>query len=103
MVSIKLAGFIDDNAAELKSVKPNQVDLRVGRGTFFGGWGKTMDRQPVRLVLDISDPQRMGVHASEVSVITATVTPVGRIRRSEVFEARALTVLQQLRAYFAAD
>ncbi len=103
MISRKLAGFIDDSAGDLKSVTPNRVDVHLGRPALFGGWGKASSRQPVRLVIDISEPRREGTHAAEISTITATVTPLGRIGREDVFQARALNVLQQLRAYFAVD
>lgn len=103
MVSLKLAGFIEDNHAELCTVTPRQVVLRMGRGKLFGGWGATMDRQPVQITLDIGEPQRLGPHGTEVSVISVTVTPQGRPGRDEVFQARALTLVQKLRAYFVAD
>jgi diguanylate cyclase (GGDEF)-like protein len=103
MIRIKLAGFIDDNQADLKSVSPKQVLLHVGQKSLFGGWGKSIDKQPVQMQLDISDPRREGTHGAEVCTISVTVTPIGRPGRDEIFQARAITVLQRLRAYFAAD
>jgi diguanylate cyclase (GGDEF)-like protein/putative nucleotidyltransferase with HDIG domain/PAS domain S-box-containing protein len=103
MISRKLAGFIDDCGADLKTVKPNQVDMHLGRPALFGRWGKSMDRQPVRIVLDIGEPHRHGTFSAEVALITATVTPLGRVGREEVFQARAIVVLQKLRAYFGVE
>ena len=103
MVVHKLAGFIDDNHADLKTAKPDFLDVRFGRASLFGGWGKTRDRQPVQVTMDISEPQQTGRWGTEVVTIKATVTPIGRVRKEEVFQARAISIMNELRAYLAAD
>jgi diguanylate cyclase (GGDEF)-like protein/putative nucleotidyltransferase with HDIG domain len=102
IITHKLAGFVDDMQARLTTVKPNYVDLRVGRRGLFGFWGDSPDRQPVQVVLEIGDPQQKGRWATELVTIRATVRPIGRCGGQERFRRRATQVVQELRAYFAA-
>lgn len=103
MVVHKLGGFIEDTHADLKTVEKHRVDMHIGRAPLFGGWGKSMDKQPVRVELKIGDPHINGRWGTEVVTITVTVTPIGKVKQLEVFQARAITLMQQFRAYFAAD
>lgn len=102
IVTHKLSGYVDDTDARIHAVRPNYVDLRLGRSGLFGFWGRAPESQPVRLELEISEPQRHGRWASEEVTIRATVTPLGLCRNVERFQSRANLVLQELRAYFAA-
>lgn len=103
IITHKLAGFVDDMRARLTTVRPNYVDLRLGRRGLLGFWGDSPDRQPVQVELEISDPQQKGRWATELVTIRATIRPIGRCRGPERFRLRAHQVIQELRAYFAAN
>jgi diguanylate cyclase (GGDEF)-like protein/putative nucleotidyltransferase with HDIG domain len=103
MVHYKLSGFVDDNGVRLKKVSRERIEMHLGVPSFLGRWGKTADKQPVRLVLEIGEPQQIGRWASQQVTIRAIVTPQGSCRSNDVFQARAAQVVQNLRAYFAAD
>jgi diguanylate cyclase (GGDEF)-like protein len=101
MVMFKLSGFVDDADVRIVKVSPNRIELKVGSAGWLGGWGKTADKQPVRLEIDISEPKKESQWDSEYVTIKSTLTPLGSCRSDEVFQARALQVVQEFRSYFA--
>ncbi|MFV0443691.1 MAG: diguanylate cyclase [Planctomycetaceae bacterium] len=101
MVIHKLGGFINETKADLQKVEPNYVDMRIGRANLFGGWGKTLDKQPVRVELNISDAHQNGRWGSDMVTIKVLVTPIGKVKQRDVFDHRAGKLTRDLLSYFA--
>ena len=104
MIVYKLRGFIDEHDAQLKHVTSESVRLRVGRGTFFGGWGRSLDRQPVELDLHLEgEVHDRGVGTSSRTSIAYKVRPRGRVRDQELFQQRARLLIRDLKHFFVTD
>lgn len=102
MAVFKLGGFVREEEAVLTDVSPGRAVLRMGSTNFLGGWGTTSARRPVQVTLDFSeDVSRTG--ASNPITVQVTIQPIGRIRNSDIFRARANDVVALLRSYFAAS
>ncbi|MEZ6065567.1 MAG: diguanylate cyclase [Planctomycetaceae bacterium] len=101
MVMFKLSGFVDEAKVSIQSVKPNRIVLHAGSKGLLGGWGKTPERQPVKLVVEIGDPHHDGRWNAEFVKITATITPRCHCRKRDSFETRAQRLVTELRSYFA--
>jgi diguanylate cyclase (GGDEF)-like protein len=106
VVACKLGGYVHDMQARLISAAPDRVVLRQGEGSWFGWWGAKPAQQPVELTLlidhqpGIRDQLRKKMQKTEISV---TVVPLGWIRRSDIFQFRALHVVRELKQYFASE
>lgn len=97
LISHKLAGFIDANKGKLREVKADRFTVYIGEGGFFGGWGNTLERQPVKVLIELGSMDRSRRNPRvEVKV---TTTPEGRRPGQEVFTNRALRVFEEVRAY----
>ncbi len=101
IIHYKLSGFVEDTEARLKNVKADFVDMVLGATTLLGGWGKTPDRQQVRLVMRFG--QVKSTRSAELVPIEVTVTPAGSCPSDEQFQVRAAQVIRQLRSYFVAE
>ncbi len=107
MVVYKLGGFVSDFKAQLVEVTPKRAVLRVGSAGLLPFWGQSDERRPVEVDIDFSGqlPERRNTSrggAPRVE-ITACVRPMGWIRNSDVFQARAHRVVKYLRSYFMSD
>jgi diguanylate cyclase (GGDEF)-like protein len=75
----KLKGFVQDHGARLLDVKPNLVALRLGETTLTRRWGRTADRQPVEIIVAISEYEVQHKRSATRRVkLDVTVTPVGK-------------------------
>lgn len=104
MIVYKLKAFVDGNGAKLGKVTPKSVELRLGARGLLSFWGKTADKQPVEIHLGIGDSRSTTQRgANKLVEIHVRITPIGRVRRVEVFKSRCRNVLKDLRQYLAAD
>lgn len=107
MIVYKLGGFVDDHQAKLMEVEPERVVMRLGNRGVLPGWGNQDARRPVTVEVvfgkeEAQQPDKQVARARRVEILT-TITPVGRIRKDDVFQARASRVFKELRGYFLAD
>lgn len=104
MIICKLGGFVDDQQAVLSPVSKNKILMRIGKKSLFGGWGKTRDRQPVEVVIEMEDAERRrGPRAGQRLALQTSIYPVGRVKQVAVFQQRAKLVLKQLRGHLVAE
>lgn len=103
IVHYKVTGFVEDMQARLRKVTPERIELEIGQPSFWGGWGKTDDRQPVHITLALGKPSRPSAQGLEQLAVGVTVTPVGTCRNDAVFQLRAARVVQHLRAFLVAE
>jgi diguanylate cyclase (GGDEF)-like protein len=104
MIVYKLKAFVDGNGAKLGKVTPKSVELRLGTRGLLSYWGKTSDKQPVEILLGIGDSGTTTQRgANKLVEIHVRITPIGRVRKIDVFRARCRNVLKDLRQYLAAD
>jgi diguanylate cyclase (GGDEF)-like protein/putative nucleotidyltransferase with HDIG domain/PAS domain S-box-containing protein len=108
LIVFKLAAFMDEVNARVLEVSPERVRMRLGRRGLLPGWGRSDQRKPVDVELDLSSetPIRVvngrKVRSNQVQV-RVRVVPVGHARSREVFLERARGVLKELSNYFLAD
>ncbi|NQV27061.1 MAG: diguanylate cyclase [Rhodopirellula sp.] len=104
MIVYKLKAFVDGNGAKLGKVTPTSVEMRLGARGFLSFWGRTSDRQPVEIRLEIGDSRTTTQRgANRLVEIHVCITPIGRVRKIDVFKTRCRHVLKDLRQYLAAD
>lgn len=105
MVVYKLGGFVNDNEARLLEVTPERTVIRLGRTGLLPFWGRSESSRPVLLVVELENAEsaRRATRGSSVIRVTARVTPLGWVRKSETFQARARRVLKTLRSYFVVN
>jgi diguanylate cyclase (GGDEF)-like protein/PAS domain S-box-containing protein len=104
MIVYKLKAFVDGNGAKLGKVNAKSVEMRLGTRGILSGWGKTGDKQPVDIRLEIGDSRTITQRgANRLVEIHVRITPIGRVRKVDVFKTRCSCVLKELRQYLAAD
>lgn len=104
MIVYKLKAFVDGNGAKLGKVNAKSVEMKLGTRGLLSGWGKTADKQPVDIRLEIGDSRTTTQRgANRLVEIHVRIMPIGRIRKLEVFKTRCRCVLKELRQYLAAD
>lgn len=104
MLPRKLQGFVQDNQAKLIDVKETELTINVGSPPLLGGWGAKSDKQPVSVQIEIIDlPQDKNKSGTKRILLRTTSTPIGRPSKHEIFEQRAMLVVEALRSYLIAD
>jgi diguanylate cyclase (GGDEF)-like protein/PAS domain S-box-containing protein len=104
MIVYKLKAFVDGNGAKLGKVNAKSVEMRLGTRGILSGWGKTADKQPVDIRLEIGDSRTITQRgANRLVEIHVRITPIGRVKKVDVFKTRCSSVLKDLRQYLAAD
>jgi diguanylate cyclase (GGDEF)-like protein/putative nucleotidyltransferase with HDIG domain len=106
LVTFKLGGYVNDTNARIVKISPDHVVLRQGGGTWFGWWGWSPETQPVEVAIHFERNRSMTerlVSRTFKTQINVTVRPLGWVRRSDVFQARAWQVVRELKEYFAGD
>jgi hypothetical protein len=104
MIVYKLNVFVDGNGAKLGKVNANSVEMRLGTRGILSGWGKTADKQPLDIRLEIGDSRTITQRgANRLVEIQVRITPIGRVRKADVFKTRCSCVLKVPRQYLAAD
>ena len=104
MIVYKLKAFVDGNSAILQKVTESSVTLQLGNRGFLSYWGKTADKQPVEVRLNIGDSRTTTQRgANRLVEIHVHIAPLGRVRSVDVFQTRCRSVLKDLREYLAAD
>ncbi|MBI1309916.1 diguanylate cyclase [bacterium] len=104
MIVYKMKAFVDNYAAKLGEVRKDKVELRLGSKGLVPYWGSTPDRQPVQITLQFGDERSATLRgASKLIEIAVTVIPQGWCKDPAIFEARARTVVKDLREYLAAE
>lgn len=104
MIVYKLKAFVDGIGASLGKVTENSVTLQLGQRSLLSSWGRTYDKQPVKVRLEIGDSRTTTQRgANKLVEIQVHIEPIGRVRQLEVFQARCRRVLKDLREYLAAD
>jgi diguanylate cyclase (GGDEF)-like protein/PAS domain S-box-containing protein len=104
MIVYKLKAFVDGNGAKLGKVTAKSVEMRIGTRGLLSGWGKTADKQPIDISLGIGDSRSTTQRgANRLVEIHVRITPIGRVKKVDVFKTRCRGVLKALRQYLAAD
>ena len=107
MVVYKLGGFVSDHDAEILEVDPKKVEIRVGKRTLLGGWGRHKSKQPVHVVIQFGEQQvganRGPMAASRQVEVQVTIIAIGLPTNDTMFQRRAIELLKNLRRHFAAD
>lgn len=104
MIVYKLKAFVDGSGGTLGKVTDRSVEIRVGTRGLLAGWGKTPDKQPVEVLLEIGDSRTTTQRgANKLVEIHVRIKPNGRVRKVDVFKTRCRSVLKELRQYLAAD
>ena len=105
MIVYKLGGFVNDQRAALKEVSAKRAIIQLGSRGVLPLWGLSDDRRPVELTVEFGEEElsgRGGVRAARKVPIQVVIRPVGWVRKAEVFQSRARSVLKLLRSYFVA-
>ena len=108
MLLLKLAGFIEDEQAEITSISEEQVTLRLGRPLWRRWFGQGRERRrPVEVQISFADPgeemeswKRSSARRSAVDVM---IRPLTSSFSSREFQRRADGILRMLRLHFVAD
>lgn len=104
MIVYKLRAFVDGHTAKLGTVRQDMVVIDVGTRGLVPMWGNIPDRQPVRITLLFGDSRAVVQRgANKLVEINVTIEPRGWIRDAGIFQARARTIIKELREYLAAD
>lgn len=107
VIGLKLGGFIEDNNAKLLDASRKHVRFRLGsKGVFpFWSWGRSPERQPVFVDLEMGEPHQTHLNSRNGTVrmpIKVSIAPDGWISDPRCFHARARVVFREIKAYFAA-
>lgn len=106
MIVYKLGGFVTDHNARLTEVTPKRASVRIGSSGLLPFWGKSVDRQPVELVIEFGNEAAAATRSQRVAskqvTVQVQVRPLGWIKDPAVFDRRAHQILRVLRSYFAA-
>ncbi|MCH7686874.1 MAG: diguanylate cyclase [Planctomycetes bacterium] len=107
MVVYKLGGFVNDQKAKVIEVEERHAQVCLGKSRLFWPfWGETDNLQPVELLIKFDAEKQIqqseGRPASRQVEVHCEVRPIGKVRKRELFEARALRIIKTLRSYFAA-
>lgn len=104
MIVYKLKAFVDGNQAKLGKVTAKSVEMKLGTRGLLSYWGKTSDKQPVDITLEIGDSHTTTQRgANRLVEIHVRIVPIGRVKKIDVFRTRCRCVLKDLRQYLAAD
>ncbi len=97
---MKLEGFVSENCAKIGRVSEGEVEIMLGRKGLFRKWGKSPDRQPVRVHVDASAVVNARGKLSNNQSLKVTVTPVGKPGSPAEFQQRARLAYRTLRYHF---
>ncbi len=102
LIVFKLSGFIEELGARLIKVDEGELRIEAGSKGFFGsGWGKSDDKQPVSILIEIGQEAVDDRRTKRVQV-DLTIKPMGKPTEVE-FRARCSKLLLCLRAHLLAD
>lgn len=100
MAVLKLGGFLREEHAVLVDVAPGRATIRMGRPGLLGGWGGKSHKRPVEARIEFGDPDVIPEKGRAI-VVSVMVRPLGHVRSTDIFKARAREVSNLLRSYFA--
>ncbi len=105
MIVYKLKGFVTDQHARLLDISTNRAVIQLGHGGLFGFWGAKDKRQPIQMEIEISQasPAAGSRGSGNHVTVKVDVRPIGWIRNSDTFQARAARAVKLLRSFFVAD
>lgn len=105
MIVFKLGGFVEDQNANLLSVKKGQAVLQTGSySMLFPFWGNKESSQPIQVVIHFDDDHSSEeAHLRNKVLVTVNITAKGFVRKPAVFQERAKASFKMLRSYFAAE
>lgn len=107
IIVYKLGGFVDDNEAKLTEVRTNLAVMQLGKSGLIPYWGKTDDRKPVQVEVEFGSAAKKVTEKSRASTpqveINIKISPLGWIKKPEVFQQRANRVFRLLKDYFLAE
>lgn len=104
LLTLKLKGFIEEQKAKLGKVAPNKLSFTVGGTSLFGGWGSTLDKQPVNVTIEIREggPDPRAATAKK-HIMSVHIEPATKPTSQESFERRSKFVIEALRSFCMAD
>jgi len=109
MIVYKLKGFVEDQDAEIIEVDRYSALVTIGTLGVFKRWGKTDERRAVEveisfkpLSVDEEEEEEESNSQKHQLSIQVKVVPLGKIKCSRTFHARAHKVVRVLKSFFAA-
>ncbi|WP_166827805.1 diguanylate cyclase [Thalassoroseus pseudoceratinae] len=103
LIVCKLGGLVNDDQAVVLKTSHDEAVFRMGTKSLFGGWGKTPDRQPVRIVVKLIRPDARNREVRKRIQLHISICPIGRVKSAEVFQNRAHQALRAIRGYLVVD
>ncbi len=103
LIVCKLGGLVNDDHAVVLKTTPDEAIFRMGQKSLFGGWGKTPEKQPVRIVVRLIKPDGRSREVRKRIQLQVAIRPIGRVKSSEVFQNRAHRALRAIRSYLVVD
>ena len=107
MLFLKLAGFIQDERAEILNVTEHDVTLRLGQPWYRRWWSGTERRRPIEVHLQFAAPgadlATWQTANARRSVVEARIRPLSAAYRTSDFLRRAESIRKMLRVHFVAD
>ena len=107
IIVYKLGGFVNDNDAKLTEVNTNRAVMQLGKSGLLPFWGKTDDRKPVEVEVEFGCAAKKTNSNSRSSTprvdVIVRISPLGWIKKPQLFQQRANRVYRLLKDYFAAE
>lgn len=106
VIGLKLGGFIEDHHAKLLDASRKHVRFRLGSKGLFPFWGKTPEKQPVLVDLEMGEAHQTHLNSRNGTVrmpIKVIIAPDGWINDPRRFQDRAKRVFRDIKAYFAVN
>lgn len=105
VIGLKLGGFLEDHNARLLDASRKHVKFRLGSKGLLPFWGKSPERQPVLVDLEMGEPHQTHLNSRNGTVrmpIKVSIAPDGWINDPRRFQDRAKIVFRDIKSYFAA-
>lgn len=100
---MKMKSFVHDNNAKVRHVTKGEVLLQLGKKKLGGRWGKDPSRQPVLIEMKSTNDERSGPAGGRKQKLQVKITPIGTVKKREVFQDRARHTYRMLRTYFVSE
>lgn len=107
MLFLKLAGFIQDERAEILSVSEYHITLRLGQPWYRRWWSGVERRRPIEVHVQFAEPGEdlatWQTASARRSVVETRIRPLSATFRTSDFQRRAEAIRKMLRLHFVAD
>ncbi|MEI7698955.1 MAG: diguanylate cyclase [Planctomycetia bacterium] len=102
LTGMKLRAFITEYGGIVVDQETGKMQIQLGTPGFFQRWGKSAARQPVEITISF-ETTRFSTSAREKArihrVVTVDVKSRGKVPNMDVFAARCLSLIRDLKAF----